>query len=87
MPRASSESGKWLDDLLFPNGGKPAPKACAVTVSFGGNDAAFQEDWQGESVRILRALADKIERGSFTKGDVIACLDVNGNNIGSARIS
>jgi hypothetical protein len=54
----------------------------AVTVSFGGNDAAFVENWRGESVRILRAVADLIEQEMVGPGDQGQVRDTNGNAIG-----
>ena len=46
------------------------------------NDA-FEEDYTGETVRILKDVASKIERGSHS-GPVV---DVNGNTIGNYYLS
>jgi hypothetical protein len=61
--------------------------AYSVHISFGGNDAAFTDDWASESVRILRELADKIEQGRIQPGDSGKLLDSNGNTIGSYHVS
>ena len=46
---------------------------------FGIRNAAFSEAREAEIARILREIAEKVERGS-TQGKVY---DVNGNNVGS----
>ena len=63
----------------------------AVTIHFETDNAAFQDSPQAEIVRILRALADKIEAdtgpdetGEFYAGWKVR--DYNGNAIGEAEI-
>jgi hypothetical protein len=59
----------------------------SITIRFGGEDAAFTDDWRGESGRILRRLADRIENGELSNGDEKLILDVNGNTIGEVCIN
>lgn len=51
-----------------------------------GNDA-FHQDPGGELARILRVVADKIERGDYHPGHSKTILDVNGNDVGRWKIA
>lgn len=51
-----------------------------------GNDA-FHQDPCGELARILRVVADKIERGDYYPGHSVTILDVNGNDAGRWKIA
>ena len=53
------------------------------TLNIQTDNAAFQDDGPSvEVVRILRELADKIER---TGADDYSLIDINGNRVGSAN--
>lgn len=51
------------------------------------NDAFCQDDGPDELARILRAVADKIERGEYHPGHSKTVLDVNGNDVGRWKIA
>lgn len=51
------------------------------TVTIKTDNAAFEDDMGYEIARILRQLADRVERGE--EGDIIL-RDVNGNRVGMA---
>lgn len=52
-----------------------------LSIKFHMENAAFQDDPDGETVRILRGIIGKIQAaGSF--GACGACMDINGNKIG-----
>jgi len=51
-----------------------------VTINL--DNAAFDDDWEYEAVRILRQLADRIRDGQHD--DTTVLMDVNGNRVGCA---
>lgn len=51
----------------------------SLRIDFDSDNAAFDDDPVGETVRILRDIAEKIESGR--QGDS-AIHDINGNNLG-----
>ena len=56
------------------------------TVKFDCGNAAFADDVDGEIVRILRAIADKVERQGCT-GFSEPVRDLNGNTVGAFVLS
>lgn len=51
------------------------------------DNAAFSPECRGEGsevARILRDLADRIDREGLTRGDYFTLRDINGNSIGKA---
>ena len=47
------------------------------------DNAAFAEDWQSEVSRLLRAVADRLDRDDGRNDRLNgACCDVNGNIVG-----
>lgn len=55
-------------------------KLTIVLSGFG--NAAFEENLQEETARILRSLANNIERGGYP----VNLLDINGNKVGKVII-
>lgn len=51
----------------------------SLKIEFDSDNAAFEDDAQGETVRILRNIAKKIESGRTGEQ---AVHDINGNRIG-----
>ena len=64
-----------------------ANRAFSVNVSFGGQDQAFFDDWETESVRILNMVATQIATGTLLPGETMNIRDSNGNIIGAASVS
>lgn len=54
------------------------------TVAIRMDNSAFEDDPGAELARILRRLADGLERGGITTAEVARLYDVNGNNVGEA---
>jgi hypothetical protein len=50
-----------------------------MTIKFKTDNAAFEEDFSGEVVRILQVIIQDVERG-YDNG---AIMDVNGNKVGT----
>lgn len=51
------------------------------------SNAAFEElDGSPELSRILRELADTVERGGVLRGDHVNLRDINGNRVGWATV-
>ena len=63
-----------------------ANRAFSVSVSFGGQDQAFFDNWEAESCRLLRLVATHIETGALLPGETATLRDLNGNQIGQAWI-
>lgn len=60
-----------------------------VEIKIDMGNAAFGEDGAeaaGELARLLRELARKVDRLSFTVGDTLPVIDVNGNRVGALTV-
>jgi hypothetical protein len=49
------------------------------TLKFSTDNAAFADDMHGEAARILRKIADQLDRGDLAR----VIVDLNGNRVGS----
>jgi hypothetical protein len=58
-----------------------------LTITFNMDNAAFEDNSGTEAARILRKLAARIDGEECTVGDVMPCIDLNGNNVGSAEVT
>ena len=52
-----------------------------ITMTIETDNAAFDDNFEAETARILRQLADRVEYGS--RGEHINIKDINGNSVGS----
>jgi hypothetical protein len=67
---------------LAMNGPKQKPKPVFSMLIYTDN-AAFEHDWQSEVSRILRDVADRLERQTGVNDPAGGtCLDINGNKVG-----
>lgn len=55
------------------------------TLTISTDGAAFEEEAGPELARILRRLADGLDRGGIAPEDVTRLYDINGNNVGRAH--
>lgn len=55
------------------------------TLTIRTDGAAFEEEAGPELARILRRLADGLDRGGIAPEDVTRLYDINGNNVGRAH--
>lgn len=55
-----------------------------ITVTISTDNAAFEDNEAGETARILRDLADKLERRGLMD---IAAIDENGNKVGRFTVT
>jgi hypothetical protein len=53
-----------------------------IVIRFGGRDAAFINDWRGESALILKRCLTLIESGDLDAGESLNLFDSSGNVIG-----
>lgn len=61
-------------------------KGSTMKVHIRTTNAAFEGDKTPEIARILRELADKLERkGLPDRGEVWKVMDINGNSVGTVR--
>jgi hypothetical protein len=51
------------------------------------DNAAFEDGGNDEVARILRKLADRVEYGDRLADDNGACLDANGNRVGTWELT
>jgi len=59
-----------------------------IIILISANNDAFQEDASGETARILRELASRIERHPhFSEGHDQALYDDNGNEVGFCTVA
>ena len=58
-----------------------------ITVSFETDNSAFEDDRDREISRILRKIANLIDKGEYHPGHSKSILDVNGNRIGSYKFT
>lgn len=57
-----------------------------VRIKFTTDNAAFEGNPNAEAARILRDLADRLERREWESGGFMTCRDVNGNTVGHLTI-
>jgi hypothetical protein len=58
-----------------------------LTITIDMDNAAFEDDTEGECARILKDLAEKIDKGfGPTEYGNVTLRDVNGNTVGKAEV-
>lgn len=58
-----------------------------LTITVEMDNAAFEDNNGTEAARILRAIATRIDGMNWPAGDVAPCIDINGNVVGTAKVT